>query len=227
MKIGALTFFFSLLIKFTFSLENNLMIKPVFGTDQLLQLDTPYMSTNKNDLKFKTLKFYLSDIQFSYHDEIVYSDPNRFHLIDAGDESTLLIPLSIRKDALYTTLSFTLGIDSLTSVSGVYSGDLDPMHGMYWTWQSGYINFKLEGNCSNCQPEGKDFEFHLGGYQSPFNAMQKVSLETNGGQIHEISLDLRIFMEEVDLSRRNHIMSPCSEAVLLSKLLAKCFLVRY
>ena len=57
-------------------------------------------------------------------------------------------------------------------------GDLDPTKGMYWAWQSGYINFKMEGSCSQCLATKNNFEFHLGGYQQPFYAMQTIELNT-------------------------------------------------
>ena len=43
-------------------------------------------------------------------------------------------------------------------------GDLDPVHGMYWTWQSGYIQFKLEGLLRDSAGERK-LELHLGGFE--------------------------------------------------------------
>ena len=74
-------------------------------------------------------------------------------------------------------IKFNLGIDSLTNVSGVMGGDLDPTKGMYWTWQSGYINFKMEGSSAVCPTRNHEFQFHIGGYQDPFYAMQTLELE--------------------------------------------------
>ena len=57
---------------------------------------------------------------------------------------------------------FQIGIDSLTNVSGDLDGDLDPALGMYWAWNSGYINMKLEGKSSSCKSVKKEFQFHIG-----------------------------------------------------------------
>jgi hypothetical protein len=47
-------------------------------------------------------------------------------------------------------ITFSAGIDSLTSTAGIQKGVIDPINGMYWAWQSGYVNFKIEGKSSSC-----------------------------------------------------------------------------
>ena len=78
----------------------------------------------------------------------------------------------------FNTIAFNLGIDSITNVSGAQGGDLDPTKGMYWAWQSGFINIKLQGTSNSCPPPKNEFEFHLGGYQYPFNSLQTIILKT-------------------------------------------------
>ena len=46
----------------------------------------------------------------------------------------------------YTELQFLLGVDSLHNVSGAQTDDLDPAKDMFWTWNSGYVMAKMEGN---------------------------------------------------------------------------------
>jgi hypothetical protein len=64
-------------------------------------------------------------------------------------------------------IDMTWGVDSLTHVSGVMRGDLDPLLGMYWAWQSGYICAKLEGTFISELGVIKRFTFHFGGYRYP------------------------------------------------------------
>lgn len=40
-------------------------------------------------------------------------------------------------------------------------GDLDPLNGMYWAWNSGYINMKIEGITPKCQDATIYFNFIL------------------------------------------------------------------
>ena len=59
---------------------------------------------------------------------------------------------------------------------GVQSGALDPVNGMFWAWNTGYIFLKLEGNSSYSKSPAGIFEFHIGGYKQPSNAIRKVDL---------------------------------------------------
>lgn len=179
-----------------------------------------------NSVKFETLKFYISNLQFLQDDKFVWKETNSFHLYDFGDSLHQIIQLKVSKGLKFNQVSFNLGIDSLTNVSGAFGGDLDPTKGMYWTWQSGYINFKLEGTSSMCSNPKKEFQFHLGGYQAPFNTLQSVCLKVNSKQKININLDVLQLMKSIDLSKQDHLMSPNKEAVLLSQSLVKCFSIK-
>jgi hypothetical protein len=106
-------------------------------------------------------------------------------------------------------------------------GDLDPTKGMYWTWQSGYINFKLEGNSNLCKTRHNEFQFHLGGYQQPFNCLQTVFVQVKSTANIKLNIDVEKFFQYIQLSQLNHIMSPSKEAVELSEKLTETFSVSY
>ncbi len=70
-----------------------------------------------------------------------------------------------------------IGVDSLKSISDVAqrTGVLDPASygtdNMYWSWNAGYIFFKLENLFGNSTPQGKSTtptknlnQFHIGGF---------------------------------------------------------------
>jgi hypothetical protein len=67
-------------------------------------------------------------------------------LIDFDENDSNALCLEIPDDIEFDAIQFNLGLDSLTNVSGALGGDLDPTKGMYWTWQNGYVNFKLQGS---------------------------------------------------------------------------------
>jgi len=48
-------------------------------------------------------------------------------------------------------------VDSLANVSGAMSNDLDATKGMYWSWQSGFINLKIEGKSASCKTRKINF----------------------------------------------------------------------
>lgn len=186
-----------------------------------------FVKINEQDsLRIETLKFYISNIQVIENDSVVWMEKNSFHLIDASDGKSMSLELNIPTSITYNKIKFGLGIDSTTNVAGVMGGDLDPTRGMYWTWQSGYINFKLEGKSSLCKTRNNEFEFHIGGYQSPYNTFQSVVLNTGNNRIIGITIDCMKLFETIDLSRQNHIMSPGSDAVELSQKIAKIFSIK-
>ncbi|MBI3236019.1 MAG: hypothetical protein HYZ42_18620 [Bacteroidetes bacterium] len=130
------------------------------------------------------------------------------------------------KPLVYNHVSFVLGIDSVTNVSGALGGDLDPTTGMYWTWQSGYINVKVEGRSNSCKTRNNEFQFHLGGYMFPNAAAQTILLDAKPNSNLTMIVDLKPWFEQIKLSEQNHIMSPSLEAVRLSDLLKQNINIR-
>jgi len=134
--------------------------------------------------------------------------------------------LSSPTNLKFTKIKFNLGIDSITNVSGAMGGDLDPTKGMYWTWQSGYINLKLEGKSKLCKTRNNEFQFHLGGYQNGDNALQTIILNVSENKEIDILIDIEQFVAAIDLSEQNQIMSPGKKAVLLSEKFSKIFSIQ-
>jgi hypothetical protein len=104
-------------------------------------------------------------------------------------------------------------------------GNLDPTKGMYWAWHSGYINFKLEGTSAHCKTRNNEFQFHLGGYQQPNYCLQTISFPINNESKINLKLDVQQILQQIDLTKTNHIMSPSAEAVLISKIVAHAFTI--
>jgi hypothetical protein len=132
----------------------------------------------------------------------------------------------IPEEVVFNKIHFSIGIDSVTNSSGVFGGDLDPTNGMYWTWQSGYINFKLEGKSLLSSARKNKFEYHIGGYLYPNNTLQEVELEVNNNDKIIINIDISKFIVELDISTINKVMSPGESAVILSTHLPKLFSIK-
>jgi hypothetical protein len=189
-------------------------------------LENSYKLNASDSIKIESLKFYISEIELSDNEKMIWEEKNSFHLIDAANEQSLSVFLQIPQEVYFTKIKFNLGIDSITNVSGAMGGDLDPTRGMYWTWQSGYINFKLEGKCNLCRTRNNEFQFHLGGYQYPYNSLQAVILNTEKKEIINIDIDIQKIISGINFSELNHIMSPGKEAVEFSRNATKLFSVR-
>ncbi len=179
--------------------------------------------TKSHDLTVETLRFYLSKVVLLKDGIIVHRATKQHHLLDAERPETLHLPLQPKTD--YDELRFTLGVDSLTAASGAFGGDLDPTNGMYWTWRSGYINFKLEGTSPDCPARQHRFQFHVGGFQAPFNSEREVRLRVSPSSVIPVQLDLDRFFEETDLRTEYQIMSPSARSMVLGDLLSELFFI--
>lgn len=201
----------------------NIIFEPVFGKEAI-ETGKPFKLNGYETVEIETLKFYISNIELLQNQSVVYKEENSFHLIDIEKNSA--IDLNLSANIRINTIRFNLGIDSTTHAMGAMGGDLDPTKGMYWTWQSGYINCKLEGSLLLNNGDKKELQYHVGGYQAPFNTIQKVSLKIKSKEKIMVYLDVRQLMESIDMDTLHHLMSPNKDAVLIAALLAKCFYIK-
>ncbi len=195
-------------------------------------------TTINENMNIRVFRFYMSDITFWQNDSLVYAEPNSVHLVDINEPHTqivnvnrlkqYLVPNSsnFKQNRVYNRIKFNLGIDSAKNVAGVLGGDLDPSNGMYWTWQSGYINFKLEGFLGNTDSEETRFEFHIGGYQFPFLALKALDLKIPESNKVELRVDFNDFFQKLEGINTSRIMSPSMTAVQIAQKLADAIYVQ-
>ena len=62
----------------------------------------------------------------------------------------------------FNKIIFALGVDQLHNTSGDQAGDLDPVYGMIWTWSTGYIFLKHEGQFLSSNGSEVPLLYHLG-----------------------------------------------------------------
>ncbi len=147
----------------------------VGGSD--LQLNTgSYTNAAGEAFKVTKLKYYVSNFSLTNTNGTTYTVPQDscYFLIDESDETTHEPILKV-PEGEYKTLSFTLGVDSLRNTMDISqrTGSLDPTTtaaDMYWSWNSGYIFFKMDGTSPAITSMGGVFQYHVGGfggYSSP------------------------------------------------------------
>jgi hypothetical protein len=226
-KIAVFLLFFMNVYGKTFSQTNSIQfsIIPTFGATTLHLSDSAFYANDTTHLQITAVKCYISNIQFLKNGKIVLEEKNSYHLVDASEKKSLKISINNQQNISYDQLKFNLGIDSATSVAGAMGGNLDPTKGMYWAWQSGYINFKLEGTSARCKTRNNEFQFHLGGYQQPNYCLQTLSFPINNESKINLKLDVQQILQQIDLTKTNHIMSPSAEAVLISNIVANAFTI--
>jgi len=202
--------------------EKQLKFNLVFG-GQILKLDPNGSLLNLGDsLQIETIRFYVFGIELLQNTRSVWKEANSFHLLDGSVASSLTLPLQIENNLSFNRLRFVIGIDSAVNSSGAMGGDLDPTKGMYWTWDNGYINVKLEGRSALCKTKDQQFQFHLGGYRKEVNTAMVLEFPSSANSDMSIEVDIKAFFSKLDLSKTNQIMSPGKEAVLLSQYFAQC-----
>ncbi|GAA4461584.1 hypothetical protein GCM10023093_06480 [Nemorincola caseinilytica] len=189
---------------------------PCYG-DNILTAGDTYAAAGIDTVQVTTLRFYISGIELMRQETSVWKEANSYHLLDMEEPSSMHLALNIPNGLAFDAIKLRLGIDSITNVSGAMGGELDPTKGMYWSWQSGYINFKLEGTSPACATRKHEFQFHLGGYAGAQNSMQTVVLKVNDKDGVAISLDIKKFLSGIDLHTTNSIMIPGPNAVALSR----------
>lgn len=182
-------------------------------------------SVSGSEVQVGVIRFYISAVELYSKGKRVWQEQSSYHLIDFSDPATMQHRLEVPEGTHFDKIRFNLGIDSVTNVSGAMGGDLDPAKGMYWAWQSGYINFKMEGNFLSSSGSKQAFQFHLGGYAFPFASLQTIELAVPAGGSVKVGFDAARFMEGVNINEVHNIMSPGANAVKLSAAASGAFFV--
>ena len=171
--------------------------------------------SNAFDEKYSVTKFryYISNLQF-ITDPLGPTGKNSF-LADASKTNVFRIK---KPKGKITGISFLLGVDSILNCSGAQSGALDPLNDMFWTWNSGYVMFKLEGKSDSSQADLQRIEQHIGGYRDPYKTMRQVDLYFKKGvpAKYIVRLDLDKYWNgdnQIHISRIPLITKPGDDAV--------------
>jgi hypothetical protein len=196
-----------------------------FGNEKLEEGKKYFSAVHHDSVSVDVCRFYISDVVLYAGDMPVAEYSNK--LIDLFDSTSSSLNLQFYGMSNVTEIRFKLGIDSTTNVAGVGSGDLDPTRGMYWTWQSGYINLKLEGTSRLCKSNRDKFQYHIGGYSAPVNSLRNVILkvEKDEGDFN-VHVDVAQLLGHIDLAGVTHIMSPSAKSQELADHAVKMFSIK-
>jgi hypothetical protein len=135
-----------------------------------------YTNTAGEAYTISRFMYYVSNFQLVDSAGNTVTLPVRYYLIDDAVDSTRKIVLDSVPQGRYTAVKWLLGVDSIRNVSGAQAGALAPENGMFWTWNSGYIMAKMEGHSPAATTALKEFQFHIGGFKQPYNALKTVTL---------------------------------------------------
>ena len=124
-----------------------------------LEFGSKYYSNSAGDtFTIKELRHYLSNVvlQKSTGEKV---NLKNYNLLDASASSSHSFTLQNVPEGNYTNISFLLAVDSFANHNGLQEGALDPSWGMFWTWSTGYIFYRINGTTR----KGKNYSFDLGG----------------------------------------------------------------
>lgn len=194
--------------------------------------DSTYINSNNESYKISKLKYYL--FNFKLNDIPLYSQQGKYILVNAEKKDNV-IEFEKINNGTYSSISFDLGVDSIDNCSGAQNGSLDPINDMFWTWNSGYVFFKLEGSSPNSTADLNRIEYHLGGYKGEYALKTTIHLnfvDNNGNQSAiiidskketEIVTEMNVdeFWQEGKINIKEQPI--CVSPGILAKKLGNCF----
>ncbi len=205
----------------------------VFGSDAFTIPSAAFVNGSGETVNFSTFKYYVSNVKLIKADNSVWSEDESYHLVIVGANSSVEFEIENVPTGDYKAVEFTIGVDSLRNVSGAQTGALSLTNQMFWTWNSGYIFLKAEGQ----ETGGQAFTYHIGGFRNSngTNALQTISsafggtnasVSPNATPVIHYMVDVAGFFDgQSSLSVMNtpSVVMPGTMAVMISQNYAQMF----
>jgi hypothetical protein len=166
---------------------------------------TWYTNASGETFSVTKLKYYLSNFELLRNGQVKYKLEDGYFLVDESNQASTVLELPQVPPGDYDQVRFLIGVDSARNVSGAQTGALDPANGMFWTWSTGYIFYKLEGKSPASANVDSTFNYHIAGFRESnnTNSLRWVELSFNGSlltvngsreaEIHIFADHLRFF----------------------------------
>jgi hypothetical protein len=188
---------------------------------QPLEFGRSYFSKQKDSLRVTQFKCYLSNVKLHFKDGSTQAIDKKYILIALDSAATQKIDFYQSNPLLPDYLECSIGVDSIPNTQGALADDLDVQNGMYWAWQSGYINWKIEGTSASCATHKQQFAFHIGGYKANQNALRTIRLPFGATSYKLLHIELANFFDEISLQNTNTVQIPGVQAMQLADLFTK------
>jgi hypothetical protein len=135
--------------------------------------NTIYKNAAGEDFQVDLLQYYVSNIKLKDEKgkEYIVPQDESYFLVKEQDADSQEVKINNVPAGNYVEMTFTLGVDSLRNTAdiskrtGVLDIGVEGMgKGMYWSWNSGYIFFKMEGTSPTINSSDRRFRYHIGGF---------------------------------------------------------------
>ncbi len=169
--------------------------------DSLILNTKEYRNALGQSYTVDRLKYYLSAMSLIAvgRDQRMPLDSSR--LIDEEDESSKSFCIPSQSSGMYRAFEFLIGVDSAHNCAGLQEGALDPVHGMFWAWNTGYIFFKFDGHAATSSAPARLLEYHIGGFREAHNALRRVRIDFGKNMrldsVHTLTIDLDLNLAEL------------------------------
>jgi hypothetical protein len=135
-----------------------------------------YTNEHGDTFSVNSYRYYISNISLLTQAGVEYNEAESYHLVDEGVTSSKTFSLANVPEGDYVKVRFMIGVDSARNVSGAQTGALDPIHAMFWNWNTGYIMAKMEGTSPQTSKYPDNLGFHIGGFTGIFQTQRWVTL---------------------------------------------------
>jgi len=167
----------------------------VFVHNEPFQLNKKYLNPFGESYEISRFRFYAGKIVPVYSDtRQKVNSSMEYHLIDFSDSSSTRIEVPVIAGDC-NGIQFLLGVDSVDQTKGARTGALDPAKGMYWTWNSGYQSFKIEGSSPSSNQPAHMMAYHIGGYRYDYNTVWKIKLYSTNEETFRVTKENKIIVE--------------------------------
>jgi hypothetical protein len=194
--------------------------------DEVLVFNKYYLDARGDSFLVKKLNYFISNIVLTREDNSTFSVPESYFIIRHPDSRSFT--LNNIPPGNYKSVSLMLGVDSARNASGAQTGVLDQATAgdMYWTWNSGYVFFKLEGSAPRSNGSSKSISYHIGGFGGEYKAQRSFQIGFGSSRavigpdkVPRLTLktDLQEFFRTptlIDVSTQYYMMSPGAGAKL-------------
>ena len=206
------------------------------GGSSLSLNDQWYTNAHGDSFKVSKFNYYISNIVLTGSANR-YAETESYHLLQASVPSSMSFNMAGVPTGTYSSITFTIGVDSLRNVSGAQTGALDPANAMFWTWNTGYIMLKLEGTSPRSTESGGALTFHAGGFTGTNSVVRTVTLPlpntitvTNATSINHIHLvaDVQALFSspnQIDFATQASMQMPGADAKKFADNYANMFTV--
>lgn len=174
-------------------------------------------SADAASLKIASLRYYLGQLRLRRKDGVWFesiayrSDAGDYVLVDECVPSSKHFESFRVPQGQHDSLEFQIGIDASRNEGGAQTGDLDPAHGMFWTWKTGFIFFLLEGSVSTTSGERQSVTWHVGGDSSLTRTVRlplpDLALGKEATSTIRLQADLEQLFREIDPAVTHSLMS--------------------